>query len=1076
MFFFRKHWQSIRGVHVRRPHRIQDRVNFLYPVTKQQMIDKLHNAVDTSFKFQASFGFVLEHADTLEQRYFHPSQNNAGFFSSPPIIRSKEDLERHVGELFEYDSLEWARKNRPDTKWRVVVICQLTCYLNRLKNFPIGRNSCHKVPTFISRNKGLDNSSNKFSDQLCFFRCLAAHRGRDVKVAKDLCLEMGFNPTFFEGFSLDDLHKVEKHFKIQIWVYSLEKETDSDAHATLIRRSPFSFGDKICLNVYESHFSRIVNMDKYCKRFPCGKCGHVFTRCFNAQRHERICIESKHDRYPGGVYKQTETVFEEMDEIGIKVPKPLRIFPYRAVYDIEVFFKKVESEQTSEKTEWQSLHVPASIGVTSNVKHFSEDKCFISSGDSQDLTNKFMEYLIAISSESYRRLKFKFREINAKLITRIEEEEERCSDLEQSEGDLWDGCETRFLKHLKTIKTKLDTWMRRLVVLGFNSGKYDLNVLLPYIIRFCKTNGIEPHPIKRNFAFISLFCDSVQFLDISNYLGAGTSYEKYLKAYNPEGEVKGFFPYEWFTGLEKLDETQLPDHKHFFSSLKGKNISQEEYESCKKVWKDKNMKTMRDYLHHYQLLDVRPFLRAIEKQIHFYKERNLDLFKEAFSLPGISSRYVFKTSPNAKFMLFNEKNGDIDKALESQMTGGPAIVFKREGHVGFTKIKKHIFGDKAETVQSIIGYDSNSLYLSCTAGDMPTGYMLRRKAPSFMAEKPSRGEKAVQWLEYLSEKSGVTILHEMNAWPNGERRVGGRMYKVDGFFKDVHGLEHVYEMHGCIHHAHNCIVGNEKKYDPKTTHIFNKHLTWEQVAAESEKRDKYIRTIPNTKLTVMYECEWEQFKKDNSEISQFLKENEFFKTTFKSKPFMPTRQILEMVVSEELFGMVWCDIEVPLHLRDKFASFPPIFKHAKVGINDIGEFMRNHCIREKLLSQERKLLISSYFGKAQLIPTPLLKWYIMHGLVVTDIYEVLEYKRSKCFEEFAKTVSEARRSGDVDPSQSILGAIYKLLGNSFYGKMVTNKRKQTDVVYCTDAQASLKVNDKRFMNMHEIDQDYYEVL
>ena len=138
--------------------------------------------------------------------------------------------------------------------------------------------------------------------------------------------------------------------------------------------------------------------------------------------------------------------------------------------------------------------------------------------------------------------------------------------------------------------------------------------------------------------------------------------------------------------------------------------------------------------------------------------------------------------------------------------------------------------------------------------------------------------------------------------------------------------------------------------------------------------------------------------------------------------------------------------------------------------------MRNHCIREKLLSQERKLLISSYFGKAQLIPTPLLKWYIMHGLVVTKIYEVLEYKRSKCFEEFAKTVSEARRSGDFDPSQSILGAIYKLLGNSFYGKMVTNKRKQTNVVYCTDAQASLKVNDKRFMNMHEIDQDYYEVL
>jgi hypothetical protein len=219
------------------------------------------------------------------------------------------------------------------------------------------------------------------------------------------------------------------------------------------------------------------------------------------------------------------------------------------VYDIEVFFKQLEDDKDSYKTKWQSLHVPASIGVTSNVKHFSEEKCFISSGNPQILLNDFMEYIQLISNESFRRLSFKFKSINKALATKIEDEDIRCRNLEQSDGDLWEGSETRFLKHLKSIKNKLNNWMKRLVVIGFNSGKYDLNVLLPFLIQYCKSEGIEVVPIKRNFSFISLICGSIQFLDISNYLGAGVSYEKYLHAYNPAGEVKGYFPYEWFTSI-----------------------------------------------------------------------------------------------------------------------------------------------------------------------------------------------------------------------------------------------------------------------------------------------------------------------------------------------------------------------------------------------------------------------------------------------------------------------------------------------------------------------------------------------
>jgi hypothetical protein len=43
------------------------------------------------------------------------------------------------------------------------------------------------------------------------------------------------------------------------------------------------------------------------------------------------------------------------------------------------------------------------------------------------------------------------------------------------------------------------------------------------------------------------------------------------------------------------------------------------------------------------------------------------------------------------------------------------------------------------------------------------------------------------------------------------------------------------------------------------------------------------------------------------------------------------------------------------------------------------------------MSQPRKRVIESMFGEKIMIITPLLKWYLLKGLVVTRIYQVVEY-------------------------------------------------------------------------------------
>jgi hypothetical protein len=46
--------------------------------------------------------------------------------------------------------------------------------------------------------------------------------------------------------------------------------------------------------------------------------------------------------------------------------------------------------------------------------------------------------------------------------------------------------------------------------------------------------------------------------------------------------------------------------------------------------------------------------------------------------------------------------------------------------------------------------------------------------------------------------------------------------------------------------------------------------------------------------------------------------------------------------------------------------------------------------------------------------------------------------------------SDARRAGDADPHKKIIAETNKLDGNSSYGKAITNKERQTDVIYCKD--------------------------
>ena len=138
--------------------------------------------------------------------------------------------------------------------------------------------------------------------------------------------------------------------------------------------------------------------------------------------------------------------------------------------------------------------------------------------------------------------------------------------------------------------------------------------------------------------------------------------------------------------------------------------------------------------------------------------------------------------------------------------------------------------------------------------------------------------------------------------------------------------------------------------------------------------------------------------------------------------------------------------------------------------------MYDYCTEHDLLKQPRRTLVGSYRGDNILLATPLLKWYLEKKLKVIDILLVIQFVPEKCFKPFAENVSNARRAGDKDKSQSIISDSMKLLGNSSYGRLITNVSKFTTVEYVDDEKSATEfINDKSFKSLKELEKDLFEI-
>ena len=266
---------------------------------------------------------------------------------------------------------------------------------------------------------------------------------------------------------------------------------------------------------------------------------------------------------------------------------------------------------------------------------------------------------------------------------------------------------------------------------------------------------------------------------------------------------------------------------------------------------------------------------------------------------------------------------------------------------------------------------------------------------------------------------------------------------------------------GCYYHHCPCQEARPSLTDNELMRGINKRV-------QDQMRKEYMQQ-KGYKIIEMWEFSWWELYRTDAPVKSYLRAN------FPYKRPLSEEQLLQGVIDGQLFGYVQGDIEVPDHLRDYFSNFPPFFEKTVVSRNDTGDLMKEYAEKEGIMSQPRRMLVSSFHLNNGNIITPSLLFYLHLGLECTKIHQFVQYTPKKCFNSFTQSAVKARRQGDENPNSSVVAEIMKFLANSSYEYQIMDRSRHTVTKYLNNEKTHSAINIKLSKRLNFITDQLYEV-
>lgn len=213
---------------------------------------------------------------------------------------------------------------------------------------------------------------------------------------------------------------------------------------------------------------------------------------------------------------------------------------------------------------------------------------------------------------------------------------------------------------------------------------------------------------------------------------------------------------------------------------------------------------------------------------------------------------------------------------------------------------------------------------------------------------------------------------------------------VDGFSRNE---KEVYEFNGCYFHHHECAL---------TRHITDQKWLKERkkIRKREQERIEYI-SRHGYEIEIFWECEYENLRKTSPDFKTFI-ENKQMQRPLEHRSTLTTSEIISAVREEKIFGAVEVDIQVPDHLYETFSEMSPIFCNSRISFESLGAYTQETGKRLNVSQTPRRLLVGGMRARKILLATPLLKWYLDHGLTVSGFIKLLNFLRIRVLRSLRK--------------------------------------------------------------------------
>ena len=218
----------------------------------------------------------------------------------------------------------------------------------------------------------------------------------------------------------------------------------------------------------------------------------------NLNKHQPKCNGSAKYSYPGGMYKNKLSVFEELEKMGVVVHEEDKYEKWFACYDFEAYQRdfregidQVEEIESEEGMSWNKMHVPVSFSVGCNLEGVKT--VHVSSKDPEELTAKLAGTLFEMADKKYRaaveQFEYIFEQINDLMQMERDNLSEMNGDMMVTVADFLDnagdadlemdengGLTSKHMKSLENLYGKFEGYCKELAVFGFNSASLERNM------------------------------------------------------------------------------------------------------------------------------------------------------------------------------------------------------------------------------------------------------------------------------------------------------------------------------------------------------------------------------------------------------------------------------------------------------------------------------------------------------------------------------------------------------------------------------------------------------------------------